>query len=59
MKALVKLPVSAIQRIFISPNYGRDQTLLALVENKLYKSEDGGGSWVGRSLQMAVTAGLP
>jgi YVTN family beta-propeller protein len=42
----VELPASPIQRIFVSPDYSRDQTLLALVENKLYKSEDGGDSWV-------------
>jgi len=45
----VKLPASPIQRIIVSP----DRTLLALVENKLYKSEDGGGSWV------QVNGGLP
>lgn len=41
----VKLPASPIQRIFPSPDYNRDRTLFALVENKLYKSKDGGGSW--------------
>ena len=48
-----KLPASPIQRIFASPDYDRDQTLLALVENKLYKSEDGGGTWV------MIDGGLP
>jgi len=42
----VKLPASPIQRILVSPDYDRDQTLLALVENRLYKSEDDGESWV-------------
>jgi photosystem II stability/assembly factor-like uncharacterized protein len=42
----VKLPASPIQRIFVSPDYDTDHTLLVLAENKLYKSEDGGGSWV-------------
>ncbi|MGA9348639.1 MAG: hypothetical protein WBW48_07525 [Anaerolineae bacterium] len=42
----VKLPASPIQRIFVSPDYDRDRTLFVLVENKLYKSEDGGGSWL-------------
>jgi photosystem II stability/assembly factor-like uncharacterized protein len=49
----VKLPASAIQRIFVSPDYSRDRTLITLVENELYKSEDGGGSWV------PISGGLP
>ncbi len=48
-----KLPASPIQRIVVSPDYDRDQTLLALVENKLYKSEDAGESW------MLISGGLP
>ena len=50
---LVKLPASPIERIFVSPDYSRDRTLFTLVENKLYKSEDGGGSWV------LINGGLP
>jgi len=49
----VTLPVSAIQRIVVSPDYERDQTLFALVGNKLYKSEDGGKSWA------LISGGLP
>jgi YVTN family beta-propeller protein len=49
----VKLPASPIQRIFVSPDYDRDRTLLVLVENKPYKSEDGGGSW------LLMDGGLP
>jgi YVTN family beta-propeller protein len=49
----VKLPASPIQRIFVSPDYDTDHTLLVLVENKLYKSEDGGDSWV------PISGGLP
>jgi len=48
-----KLPASPIQRILVSPDYDRDQTLLALVENKLYKSKDAGESW------MLISGGLP
>ncbi len=44
----VALPAAPIQRIFASP----DKTLLVLVENKLYKSEDGGESWM-------LISGLP
>ena len=49
----VELPASPIQRIVVSPHYTRDQTLLALVENELYKSEDTGESWV------LISGGLP
>ncbi|MCK4449466.1 MAG: hypothetical protein KAX26_02620, partial [Anaerolineae bacterium] len=45
----VKLPASPIQRILVSP----DKTLLSLVENELYKSEDDGESWV------LISDGLP
>jgi len=50
---LVDLPAAPIQRIFVSPNYSHDQTIFVLVENKLYKSEDGGGSWA------LISGGLP
>ena len=49
----IELPASPIQRIVVSPDYDRDQTLLALVENELYKSEDAGESW------MLISGGLP
>jgi len=42
----VELPAASIQRIFASPDYDRDRTLFVLAENKPYKSEDGGKSWV-------------
>ena len=45
----VKLPAAPIQRIVVSP----DKTLLALVENELYKSEDHGESWA------LISGGLP
>ena len=49
----VKLPASPIQHIFISPDYDTDHTLLVLAENKPYKSEDSGGSW------LLMDGGLP
>jgi len=39
------LPASPVQEIVASPGFGEDRTLFAIVETRLYKSTDGGGSW--------------
>ncbi len=49
----VTLPASPVQKIVASPNFEEDSTLFAIVENKLYKSTDGGESWG------LVSGGLP
>jgi len=41
----VVLPASPIQEIVVSPSFGEDGTLFAVVETRLYKSTDGGESW--------------
>ena len=41
----VQLPASPVQAIVASPDYARDRTLFAILENRLYKSADGGATW--------------